>query len=684
MTNLEGQTFAGYEILAKLGQGGMGTVYKARQPLLSRIVALKVMAEQIGTDPEFVARFIREAASAASLRHPNLVEVFTAGENNGVYFMAMEFVEGESLRKRLDRLGRIPPQEAVAVTIYIAQALQHAWNKTRLIHRDIKPDNVFLSSAGEVKVGDLGLAKNVGGDTTDLTQSGVMMGSPHYISPEQAQGAKDVDFRADIYSLGCTLYHMLTGQTPYTGDSSVAIIMKHVHDPTPAIFKTWPTCPMPLGMLVGKMLAKDRAARPQSYEQLLAELFAVSEKLQQSAAPAKPAPVEKTTAFTQSLAPSSTANPPAKRKTLTTTYVVAGTAAAVALAGLLLWSPWRTQEEARDRKQTEPSPVQSAASEVAGAQAETPNAVSSNTALRLLGNVYTNAVGAEMVYIPPGEFMMGSTKEEREWAVQPGNMGVRGSALRRLALEGDQEPRSAIIRSGFWVGRTKVTVGQWRQFANATGYRTTAEIKGVAWTHNRADQSWKPVQGASWRNWGFSTPAQDNHPAACISWDDATAFCKWLTDRERAAGRLPTGCVMRLPTEVEWEYACRGGKQGARFWWGNSKEDGVGRVNWSKPLNTDDALITVDQFGERGRNGFGLADMAGNAFDWCLDNLDPKGPHTTFYTDNSSTRVIKGGDFGCMPLATRCAARDGCPADTSEVRYSFRLCLGPDVRGSSD
>ncbi len=346
MAELCGQSFAGYEILAKLGEGGMGAVYKARQPLLNRIVALKVMAGQISSDPDYVARFIREAASAANLHHPNIVEVFTAGEENGAYFMAMEFVEGESLRKRLDRLGRIPPPEAVAITLYVAQALQHAWNKTRLIHRDIKPDNIFLSTAGEVKVGDLGLAKSVGSENTELTQSGMMMGSPHYISPEQAQAAKDIDFRTDIYSLGCTLYHILTGQTPYTGDSSMVVILKHINEPPPAIFKTWPQCPMPLGMLLGRMLAKDRAARPQNYEQLLTELFAVSGKLQSSAAASKPAPVAGSEVATQprasSPAPTGSHQPSAKPKNLKVLYGAAGAAAMVVLSGLLFWSPWKS------------------------------------------------------------------------------------------------------------------------------------------------------------------------------------------------------------------------------------------------------------------------------------------------------------------------------------------------------
>jgi formylglycine-generating enzyme required for sulfatase activity len=877
----------------------MGAVYKARQPLLNRLVALKVMSPHLGADPSFVARFVREASAAANLNHPNMVQVYTAGEADGMHFIAMEFVEGESLQKRLHRLGRIESREAIAITVYVAQALQYAWNKAHLIHRDIKPDNVFLSDSGEVKVGDLGLAKSVGGETTELTQTGAAMGSPHYISPEQATGLKDVDFRTDIYSLGCTLYHMLTGKTPYSGDSSMAVMMKHVNDPPPAIFKTWPACPMPLGMLVGKMLAKDRNARPQSYEQLVDDLLAVHEKIKNmeparavAVTPAAPQPKSATPAtgakVARSSAPSAVektvaARPSGKPKSRNGIYVAAGAVAVVALGGLLLWSPWKTGEGQNASEQAAALPVETAATpakssvfltetaaarEAAGvpakfgalfdgrdtsawqksdggpcdwrvedgalvagatdldtrekfqdfelhvefacpqdrkqgnsgiyiqgryelqilesfgkpatdtscgsmfklkaptenaskpadewqefditfhaarfdaAGAKTANArvsvmhngrlihdnveiprstgkgdeesaapgpirlqaynspvrfrnisikpvgttasamtASAATALKQLGSVFTNAVGAEMVYIPPGEFMLGSTKEEREWAVKPGNVGVLGVAVRRLKFEGEQAPQQATIRSGFWMGRMEVTVGQWRQFADATGYRSTAEKKGAAVAHGRDDHSIQMVRGASWRNVGFGTPVQDNHPVVCISWDDAMAFCKWLTERERAAGRLPAGYVLRLPAEVEWEYACRGGKQSTRFWWGDSKEDAGGRLNWCKPDSTDDALTPVGSFGERGRNGFGLADMAGNAWEWCLDNLDPAGPHAELYTDDSPLHVLKGGAFRGMAQLYRCATREGQPAGTANFEYGFRVCCGVDVSG---
>ncbi|MFA7006294.1 MAG: serine/threonine-protein kinase, partial [Verrucomicrobiia bacterium] len=325
MTNLEGQTFAGYEIIAKLGQGGMGAVYKARQPVLNRLIALKVMASDLASDRDFVARFKREANAAASLNHENIVQVFSAGESEGSHYIAMEFVEGTTLRHHIESHGRLDPREAIAITILVAQALQHAWNKARLIHRDIKPDNIFLSTGGEVKVGDLGLAKTVGGSTTSLTQTGTAVGSPHYISPEQATGAKEMDFRTDIYSLGGTLYHMLTGQTPYQGDSSMVVMMKHVNDPPPAIFKVWPSCPMPLGLLVGKMLAKNRNSRPASYEELIEQLRGLHDKLKPATVPAAApiSPSDPTQLLTPTPRPAPAPAQPTPRPVVTKTPTVA-------------------------------------------------------------------------------------------------------------------------------------------------------------------------------------------------------------------------------------------------------------------------------------------------------------------------------------------------------------------------
>ena len=311
-----GEVIGDYEVLAKLGAGGMGAVYRARQRSLARVVALKILPAHLIADAESVTRFQREARVAASLSHPNLVRIFTAGEADGVHFIAMELIEGEDLGRRLKTRGRLFPGEALRITREVARGLEYGWASAQLIHRDIKPANIFLAADGAVKVGDLGLAKSVDSHTTGLTQTGTLMGTPHYISPEQARGDKALDFRADIYSLGCTLYQMLTGQVPYAGTDALTIMNQHVNAPLPAILKVWPQCPIPLGRLVSRMLKKSRHERPASYAELIAQLEAVWAQLDPLGFnPAAFAPPPRPAAADLPPAPAPTpALPPAPRK----------------------------------------------------------------------------------------------------------------------------------------------------------------------------------------------------------------------------------------------------------------------------------------------------------------------------------------------------------------------------------
>ncbi len=275
MDELEIRQLGGCEILAKLGQGGMGTVYKARQMALDRLAALKVLPPQLASDEDFIARFTREAAAAAQLSHANIVQVYSAGIQDNLRYFVMEFVDGESVQQRLKRKGHIPPDEALAICMYVIQGLDYAWQRSKLIHRDIKPDNIFLSSAGEVKLGDLGLAKTVSGPHSGLTLTGSYMGTPYFISPEQARGLKSMDFRADIYSLGCTLFHMVTGHLPYEaheGDNALTLMFKHVNEPVPDIRQVWPDCPASLAKLITRMIQKQPEDRFASYEELLAAM----------------------------------------------------------------------------------------------------------------------------------------------------------------------------------------------------------------------------------------------------------------------------------------------------------------------------------------------------------------------------------------------------------------------------
>src|SRR4051812_28336994 len=258
-----GQLFAGYKILCELGRGGMGAVYQARQVSLQRLVALKILPPHLASDKDFVTRFQSEAVAAASLNHPNLVQVYAAGESEGIEFIAMEFVEGETIQQRLRRCGRLPLTEALDIAYHVATALDHAWQTAQLIHRDVKPDNIFLAQNGTVKLGDFGLAKILRDGSASVTVTGHVMGSPHFISPEQARGERDVDLRADIYSLGCTLHTMTTGRTVFEGPDFVSIMYKHVNDLPAPLHTLLPNCPTSVNRLLTRMIAKERDQRHQ-------------------------------------------------------------------------------------------------------------------------------------------------------------------------------------------------------------------------------------------------------------------------------------------------------------------------------------------------------------------------------------------------------------------------------------
>ncbi len=319
--------------------------------------------------------------------------------------------------------------------------------------------------------------------------------------------------------------------------------------------------------------------------------------------------------------------------------------------------------------------------------------------LKPLGNTYTNSVGAEMVYVPTGQFMLGSTPGERVRAK------AAGATPEQLDNEGDQ-PRRAQIRNGFWMGRTEVTTRQWWQFIKDTSYETDA-VRGLAFLESYPEET------------------AEDQPVAWITWTDAVAFCEWLTKKEKQANRLPAGYIVRLPTEAEWEYACRGGRQGTMFWWGDAPGDGAGRLRWHEKdagskatvavdsfgglagmdeaaesskatvavdsfgvnavcqmqLEGSKATVAVDSFGARGRNGFGLADMLGNVRELCLDAWDSACGHEdicTNYTE-SKRRVLKGGSFKSTAFDARCARRTSCLYSYGGSDIGFRLCCAVEL-----
>ena len=245
-----------YEMQQRIGRGGMADVYLARDILLDRLVAIKVLFPEYATDPAFVERFRREAQSAANLNHPNIVSVYDWGRSNNTYFMAMEYVPGRTLAEALHDVGQITAMKAAEVGIEVAAALSFA-HRGNVVHRDIKPGNILIGSNGQLKVADFGIARALGSAAdSNLTQVGAVMGTAAYLSPEQAQGGQP-DPRSDLYSLGIVLYEMVGGRVPFSGDNPVSIAYKQVHEAPQPLNQLASDVPRAFEAIVARLLAKD-------------------------------------------------------------------------------------------------------------------------------------------------------------------------------------------------------------------------------------------------------------------------------------------------------------------------------------------------------------------------------------------------------------------------------------------
>ena len=260
-----------YELHRRLARGGMADVFLARDQLLGRPVAVKVLFPEYATDPKFVERFRREAQAAANLNHPNIVSIYDWGEELGTYYIVMEYVEGQSLAQILRRDGSLTVEQVTRVALDVAGALGFA-HDGGVVHRDVKPGNVLVSPKGEMKVADFGIATAMSANAdANLTQTGAVMGTATYFSPEQAQGHK-VDHRSDLYSLGVLMYEMLVGQPPFTGETPVSIAYKHVQEPVVPVTDHGVDIPAPLAAITMKLLSKNADNRYPSAEALLADL----------------------------------------------------------------------------------------------------------------------------------------------------------------------------------------------------------------------------------------------------------------------------------------------------------------------------------------------------------------------------------------------------------------------------
>ena len=242
-----------YEIIKSIGEGGMANVYLAYDTILDRNVAIKVLRGDLANDEKFVRRFQREALSASSLSHPNIVAMYDVGEDNGLYYIVMEYVEGKTLKQLLKKRGSLTLSEAIDIMLQLTDGMAHA-HDSYIVHRDLKPQNIMIQDDGQIKITDFGIAMAL--NSTQLTQTNSVMGSVHYLPPEQAAG-KGTTIKSDIYSMGIIFYELLTGELPFKGDSAVEIALKQMKEPLPDVHKLNNDIPQSIENIILKSTAKN-------------------------------------------------------------------------------------------------------------------------------------------------------------------------------------------------------------------------------------------------------------------------------------------------------------------------------------------------------------------------------------------------------------------------------------------
>ncbi len=265
----------GYQIISKLGSGAMATVFKAKQLSLDRIVAIKVLPKKLSENADYVDRFYKEGKAAAKLNHPNIVQAIDVGEAGGYHYFVMEYVEGHTLGDDLESGKVYSEAEALDVIVQIGRALEHA-HEHGFVHRDVKPKNIMMTRDGAAKLADMGLARAMADVEAAEAEAGKAYGTPYYISPEQIRGEVNIDFRADIYALGATLYHLVTGRVPFEGPTPAAVMHKHLKEPLVPPDHINTSLSAGLGEVVEVMMAKDRNRRYGSTKDMLMDLEAVA------------------------------------------------------------------------------------------------------------------------------------------------------------------------------------------------------------------------------------------------------------------------------------------------------------------------------------------------------------------------------------------------------------------------
>jgi formylglycine-generating enzyme required for sulfatase activity len=602
-----------YRVLEVLGAGGMGVVFKALDPGLQRLVALKAMLPSQASDPSAKERFFREARAAAALKHPHIVGIYYVGEDRGTPFLAMEFLEGEPLDARLKREASLSVADLLHIGAQIADGLAAAHSKG-LIHRDIKPANIWLESVVRspssvakestpasatdhglrttdcsVKILDFGLAR-AQADRTQLTQQGAIVGTPAYMAPEQA-GGRRVDHRSDLFSLGCVLYRMATGTLAFRGGDTIAILSAIALETPAPPSELNLEIPPELSDLIMSLLAKKPEDRPLSAQEVAR---ALKEMETYGHRPVEPRLKRDVTAIraTESEETTILPKPVAQRKKWP---LLAG--AGVLLVALAVSAYFAFFADSKPPPDGPAQPQQPAA----------------------LPPVFASSLGMEFVLIPKGKSWLGGG------GGKPGAKGVH-------------------ITHDFYLGKYEVTQEEWQKvMGNNPSY------------FSRAGGGRGDVQG-------IPDAELRRFPVEQVSWDDAQTFLERLNAKDGTEG-----WVYRLPREAEWEYACRGGpieKLASAF---DFYVDEPGNILLAGQANF--GLKRTCKVGSYPPNALGLCDMHGNVGEWC-DSARPG-------VDAGPDRVDRGGRWGVPADFCRAASRYVDPRGTRSMGIGLRLARVP-------
>jgi formylglycine-generating enzyme required for sulfatase activity len=564
---LEGRMLGNYQLHELIGAGGMGQVFRAEHSRLRRVVAVKLLAPEWFRSEAARARFRREVETMARLRSPHIVAAHDAGESDGRDYLVMEYVAGRNLADVVREKGPLPVEQALDYLLQAARGLRDA-HAAGIVHRDVKPANLLVDSAGVVKVLDLGLARveERAAGATELTGPHAVMGTAAYMAPEQAVDTRQADGRADVYSLGCTLFYLLTGKPPHAGNTPMEVLIAHREQPMPSLLTARPDCPPAVAALFRAMTARKPESRP-GMEEIIVRL----ERLMTPGA--------------------------LTSRRWVGLGVAAGLAAGLLVALALVF----------------PRPAEKKGDE--------------DSRVKVVPPISTKPPTIDMIALPAGEFWMGASESDRN------------------AFE-DEKPRHKVkITQPFHLARTKVTQAQYEEVmgVNPSAFSARGRFK-------------ERVKG---RN-------THQHPVESISWLDAIRFCNRLSERHGLAPyykiddktvTIHGGDGYRLPTEAEWEYACRGGSDSV--WSYGEKVDDLDAHAWF----ADNSGDTTHSVGEKKANPWGLCDMHGNVPEWCWDRYgadyyrrspasDPPGAGTGEF------RVHRGGAWNSLAAQTRSSSRE--------------------------